>query len=478
MSNNNLTNTLENKENQNIFKYITQNGIYLTIYLNNSKDKIIVKLILPEDNNNLYSNEYSYETLTNEYPIFSLEENIEEIYQLLTESINNLGIDINNENKLIIKIQVNSKQVEIQLNLRKSELSEEEIISSLVEKVNNLIKERKEVCGVKSFDHANNEVVLEKMQSKKEIDELETKLNIIEKRINYLKEASLLTNSHIISDSKEVDLILKELENIQYEEEEINNSDKNGKKKENDNTINKKKNQKNIELTKENIVFKLVYRASRDGDSAEDFHKKCDNIGINITFILTDTQNKFGGFTNNNWKIPEKTESVKKTETPEEEKKEKKTPEKIKTINEVTEEEESNNSEEKEKNENEEEIKETQAPKESETKTPETPEENTNTPEGEIKKKDISSFCFSLTKNKIYKHKEDKEEAILCSKNYGPTFLGNIFCVKDKMLTNGGFSGKVEDSYFDDLEKDFEISGEQEEFKIKELEVFEIIVLP
>ena len=95
-----------------------------------------------------------------------------------------------------------------------------------------------------------------------------------------------------------------------------------------------------------------------------------------------------------------------------------------------------------------------------------------------LKKKDSSSFCFSLTKNKIYKHKEDKEEAILCSKNYGPTFLGNIFCVKDKMLTNGGFSGKVEDSYFDDLEKDFEISGEQEEFKIKELEVFEIIVLP
>ena len=50
------------------------------------------------------------------------------------------------------------------------------------------------------------------------------------------------------------------------------------------------------------IKLNLVYRASRDGDLAKDFHFKCDFIGPNLTLIKTKKQYVFGGFTIKTWK--------------------------------------------------------------------------------------------------------------------------------------------------------------------------------
>ena len=63
-----------------------------------------------------------------------------------------------------------------------------------------------------------------------------------------------------------------------------------------------------------NIIFKLVYRASRDGDSAEEFHKRCNDIGANIILVKTDKNIKFGGFTNFDWDIPNKETTIKNPE--------------------------------------------------------------------------------------------------------------------------------------------------------------------
>ena len=49
------------------------------------------------------------------------------------------------------------------------------------------------------------------------------------------------------------------------------------------------------------INFRLVYRATEDGDRAADFHEKCDKIGPNIVLIKTQKGNVFGGFTFKNW---------------------------------------------------------------------------------------------------------------------------------------------------------------------------------
>ena len=49
------------------------------------------------------------------------------------------------------------------------------------------------------------------------------------------------------------------------------------------------------------LNYNLVDRATEDGDKASDFHKRCDKIGPNITFIKTKNGYIFGGFTVKNW---------------------------------------------------------------------------------------------------------------------------------------------------------------------------------
>ena len=47
--------------------------------------------------------------------------------------------------------------------------------------------------------------------------------------------------------------------------------------------------------------YELIFRASRDGYKAEDFHKKCDWKGNTVTFIVTKSGRIFGGFTDVSW---------------------------------------------------------------------------------------------------------------------------------------------------------------------------------
>ncbi len=52
---------------------------------------------------------------------------------------------------------------------------------------------------------------------------------------------------------------------------------------------------------REDHKWSLVYRASKDGFLARDFHRKCDGIKYTLTVIKTTTGNIFGGFTNRPW---------------------------------------------------------------------------------------------------------------------------------------------------------------------------------
>ena len=47
--------------------------------------------------------------------------------------------------------------------------------------------------------------------------------------------------------------------------------------------------------------YKLLYRASRDGFEAKDFHSKCDNNSFTVTFVKTKGGKRFGGFTDATW---------------------------------------------------------------------------------------------------------------------------------------------------------------------------------
>ena len=133
------------------FKYKTEEGFIICKSLNSSNDKLIIKVDHEQAKKSIYLKEYTFKQITKECPIFTLEEKLEDIDKLISESINNYGahclIDDNDENKLnlIIQLKINSKLKEIKIPLDKTDLSEKEYISSLVEKVNDLVNERRQI---------------------------------------------------------------------------------------------------------------------------------------------------------------------------------------------------------------------------------------------------------------------------------------------------------------------------------------------
>ncbi|TNV79757.1 hypothetical protein FGO68_gene2768 [Halteria grandinella] len=55
------------------------------------------------------------------------------------------------------------------------------------------------------------------------------------------------------------------------------------------------------QMGKANIMPSLLYRATRDGFGADDFHRTCDNKGPTLTIILTTTGFIIGGYTSEQW---------------------------------------------------------------------------------------------------------------------------------------------------------------------------------
>ena len=54
-------------------------------------------------------------------------------------------------------------------------------------------------------------------------------------------------------------------------------------------------------LMNRTIIYKLLYRATRDGNSAASFHQKCDNICGTLVVIKTTKGFRFGGYTEQAW---------------------------------------------------------------------------------------------------------------------------------------------------------------------------------
>ena len=54
-------------------------------------------------------------------------------------------------------------------------------------------------------------------------------------------------------------------------------------------------------LNKKFKSFELIYRGTRDGDSAKNFHQKCDNRGPTLTLCKEKDGKIFGGYTEANW---------------------------------------------------------------------------------------------------------------------------------------------------------------------------------
>jgi len=89
-----------------------------------------------------------------------------------------------------------------------------------------------------------------------------------------------------------------------------------------------------------------------------------------------------------------------------------------------------------------------------------------------IEKKDEDAFVFSLDKMMIYENIPG-EDAIGCYPKFGPIFLGCQIRIYDNAFTKGGTT--FEKGLNFNTEEDYELTGGDREFNVRDIEVYEVI---
>ena len=89
-----------------------------------------------------------------------------------------------------------------------------------------------------------------------------------------------------------------------------------------------------------------------------------------------------------------------------------------------------------------------------------------------VDKKDPNAFVFSLDKMETYDNIPE-EDAIGCYPKFGPIFLGCQIRIYDKAFSKGGTTFERGLNY--DTKEDFELTGGERIFNVKEIEVYEVV---
>ena len=237
----------QNKENKH-FEISSENKNYnLDIILENNK---ITLQVIPINslNKEIYENTFTFSQIQNN-KYFKISDNINEAFLLLCELIKE------NLKKNIITVSTMNLNIILPIN------------NPLVKDISFQLKQREKKIEEKLFELYD---LIEKQQIeinslKKEIKELKDFKNKIEIK----EENNLLNNSLILNNDKDKEKAIKEW---------INPYKK--------------------------LLFKLIFRMTRDGFNCSDFHRCCDNKGETLLLFKTDKNYQFGGYTPIEWVTP------------------------------------------------------------------------------------------------------------------------------------------------------------------------------
>ena len=210
-----------------------------------------------------YYNKYSLGNLIKLNKIFKVCETITEAFELLVEILDSNKFSIKfdkdkNSIMLILEIQTpGGKTQNVEFDICKTkELDKDLIIKRLVNKV--LFLEEK-----------NKNLETKNQKLEEDIKEIkEWKKNIERYFNNKTKEKEIALKIGIKS------LIIENIEDLNFLKDRLIIISQNLKQK--------------------NIVFNLLYRATRDGDNFNDFHLRVDNKNSTLTIIKTNLGFKFG----------------------------------------------------------------------------------------------------------------------------------------------------------------------------------------
>ena len=217
-----------------------------------------------------YYSEYTLETLKIN-KVLSLYDTLQETFDALINILETSNKDkpfiVENKKEIILNIPINlGKFTEITFTLKEKEKNLKEITDNLIQNFNLLQQNNTELTNkvnelnekMKNFENR----ILELEAWKKNIEEEK------QKKINAIIE--MFNNSKIVL-KDEVKMVKDWI-----------NQDK-------------------------NISFELLYQATRDGDSQQTFHSRCDNRGSTMIFIKIENGRRLGAYTShsfsqsNNW---------------------------------------------------------------------------------------------------------------------------------------------------------------------------------
>ena len=201
------------------------------------------------DEKEIYSQSLSYESITNDNRYFLMCETIFDIMNELSDLVSDNKVSISkNTSNLIVNFQLSShkfKEAIFTLSYKaKMKVDEIRILNKRIE------------------------------EQKKEIEDLKQRLINIEKWKNEITEnkTTNIIKENIIIDSK----IISKKEQINFIEKSILRSEM---------------------LKDKKITFNLIYQASRDGDTIQNFYDKCHGIAHVLLILRTDKSFIFGGYT-------------------------------------------------------------------------------------------------------------------------------------------------------------------------------------
>ena len=256
-----------------------------------------------------YQAKFKYEELLEIDRFFGVFETMEavvdEIDNLFVRNKVTISNDINKNLYMDLTISINNKERTIHLKLIKKGSEQTEALNNLVKLVS---------AQSKKLDNLQNENDL----LKKEIGKMQDKIkNIGEEEDENEEEES---DEEERKKKKKKKKNKKKAKKVEESEEESESDEPKKKKKKDENIgeftyegflddtkIIKEKKEIDVVLDKIRIIFskssknfvnlKLIYSASKDGDSAEVFHSLCDGIAPLLVIIKTSKNVVFGGYT-------------------------------------------------------------------------------------------------------------------------------------------------------------------------------------
>ena len=230
-----------------------------------NKSQKLVFIVQQNDSlkNYIYQSEFALEDLQQLNKLFRIFDSIDEAYKdisgikIIEEESNNININLN-------LTSLSSKTEDICIKIKKNYLNNEktnEIIFEELYKINSELKEEK-------LKNENLKKIIDelKIQVKELLDWKNDQLKNKEMALDKDNNIKMAIDSKIIKTKEEIELLSKRLT--------PKNFNKDGK-----------------------VSFKLLYRASRDGDTPKDYHYKCDGKKNTLCVIQTPKGCKFGGYT-------------------------------------------------------------------------------------------------------------------------------------------------------------------------------------